>query len=495
MITSAELNHIISSFGHLMPELIVVSGIILLLLVDLIFKQSVRRFLPHLTIVVLFATAFALLQQHPNTENGAFSIFQGMLSLTLQTVFFRLIFVFAGLMCVHFINASWRFRVEQLQGSEFYVLLLSVVLGLHFMVMSVNLLMTYLSLEFVAISSYVLTFFRNDAKGKEAALKYLVYGAVSSAIMLYGISLVYGFAGGLNYSALGTMVDVPTLGMIGIFFTIAGFLFKISAVPFHFWTPDVYQGAPTPVAAFFSVAPKIGGLVVLLYFARSFISGEFPWVELLSVIAILTILVGNLVALWQHNVKRLLAYSSIGHGGFLLIALVSYLDGAQSSEAATVSLMFYSVVYLFMNFAAFMLVDILMKGTNSTSVKDYAGLGKQQPLIAILIVVVMIGLTGIPPTAGFSAKLLVLTALAGTSSFSTNLLLWILLGTALAASVLSLVYYLRIPYYMFFKDNKHQSTITVSPSTKIFVALITLPVILIFFKMDWILNILLQFKL
>jgi NADH-quinone oxidoreductase subunit N len=359
------------------------------------------------------------------------------------------------------------------------------------MAMAANLLMVYLSLELVSIASYILATFKNDKKGAEGGLKYLLFGALSSGIMLYGMSLLYGFTGTLSFVEVNFFIDLLAINqlpvLLALFLTIGGLLFKIAAVPFHIWAPDVYESSPTPVVAFFSVAPKAAGFAVLGRFLSNIHLigyGHFAAIkEILILIAILTLTIGNLSALWQRNAKRMLAYSSIAHAGFILAGLLAL------NSLGLQSVLFYLAVYLFMNFAAFLLIDAIQHHQHTEEIKQYKGLGLINPLLGIAFLVVMIALTGLPPTAGFTAKLFIFSALWQAYQSSGDTLVLLLFVVGLFNVAIALFYYLRIPFYMFFRNGKELNVINLGIYTILLLIILILPVFLFFFKAEWLMNI------
>lgn len=443
---------------------------------------------------VLLTLLFALginYKQFFQTEDTF--LFSKMLFLDAKAIFFKGLLLLAALgTVVH----AWLSRRSL--PMEFYPLFIALVLGLCFLTMSVNLLMIYLSIETVSIVSYILTAIQKDRKGTEGGLKYLLFGAASSAVMLYGMSLLYGMTGTLNIASpefsrgIAQMDEV--VAIITLLLTLSGFLFKLSVTPFHIWTPDVYEAAPSPIVAFFSTAPKIATFLLLL---RFYFVIPISLQTITAVIAMATITFGNFSALWQNNAKRLLAYSTIAHSGMMLIAL------AILSELGIKSIVFYLVVYLFTNLAAFYLIDLLersqlVKTWNPEESKliknmeDFAGLGRVYPYVGILLLVVMISLAGLPPTAGFMAKFSIFSALWESYQHSGNQALLILFVFGLLNTAVSLYFYLKIPFYMFMKTPKsieENTQIELSVQEYMFATILVAPLLLLFFKAGWLLEI------
>lgn len=484
-----SIQYSISAFG---PEIFLTILFIFLIVADLLFRKSSLNILPWLTFIGLFFVLLLSFNQmsSPLVAPNKF-LFSRLLHLNRFEVSFKILFSLCGLLAVWMMHFSKASKSEEVRG-EFYSILVALILGLHLMVMSSNLLMVYLSLEFVSIASYILTNFRFDKKSAEAGMKYVLFGAFSSGLMLYGMSLFYGLTGDLRFyepEFLNSLENVNSfILLLAAVLTVSGFLFKIAATPFHVWAPDVYQGAPTAVTAFFSIAPKAAGVVVLINFTYPFYFNHIyeqvavNWQLILGIVAIATLSIGNLAALGQNNAKRLLANSSIAHAGFILCGLIAF------SQLGVRSTIFYFAIYLFMNFAAFALVDIMSAKTGSGDVRNFKGIGVKIPFIGIIFVITMVSLTGLPPTAGFNAKLFVFSALWEAYQENGN---GILLGVfifGLINTVLALFYYLKIPYYMFFKETETEVKPGIDIQSKVFLFLLSVPLIVFFFKPDWLMN-------
>ncbi len=476
---SQSINETIRSLVFFYPEIVIVAGFLLVILADIFFTTKYVQLPFLLALLTLFVAAlisFGMLEQKP------VHLFGGMIVLDHLAVLFKIIFCFISILFVIFIRYNNQLQVNSKGTGDLFSILLAVQLGLNLMVMSQNLLMVYLSLEMVSVGSYLMVgYLSKNAKQSEAAMKYALFGAVCSAIMLYGMSLIYGFTGSLELNSsqflsfLGT-VPVHSWGLALIMILI-GVAFKLSVVPFHFWAPDVYEGAPTPVTAFLSTAPKIAGFGLLIRVLAPFqplgLSGVdnsiFSLTNLLAVMAILSMIVGNFGAIWQNNVKRMLAYSSIGHTGFMIMALFIF------SASGFKALIFYMVIYSIMNMAAFMITDEVEENTGKYNIDDYKGLGKSSGLLMIAMVIVLVSLTGLPPTAGFTAKFLVFSAGIEAYNLSGSTILMILIITAAISTVVSLFYYFRIPLNAFLRVNdKPVESFKYSPKTYISLALVLL---------------------
>jgi NADH-quinone oxidoreductase subunit N len=495
-----SLQKIVTDIHWIYPELCLLSLLIFLLLADLTGKKKASFLLPIatisgflLTIVFILAQRTSLFLEFPN---GSGLFYNSFLKLDHFACYLKCLFCLAGILAVIFTLCSSDYKREE--KGEFYYLLVSVVLGLQLLVMANNLLMVFISLEIISIGSYILTIFNFDKKGTESAIKYILFGAFCTGIMLFGISLLYGIYGNFDFPTLLSVSTLPKEGTIvlvaALFMTLTGLFFKISAFPFHVWTPDIYQGAPSPVVAFFSVAPKAGALAVLfkILFPLLLINSEVSGILtlLLSGIAIVTMTIGNFSALVQKNLRRMLAYSTIGHAGFLLMTVVCVKD------LAVTALLFYLTVYLFMNFTAFVLVDVFAGKAGSVDVNNFKGLGLKMPFLGGIFVLTMIALTGLPPTAGFYAKLFVFSALWETYQVTGNQLFLVLLFFGLINTILSLFYYLRIPYFIYFKKDESGTILTSEPLlVYVFIILISLPLLILFFNPNWVLTVIGYIKL
>jgi len=402
-----------------LPETLLAAAVLAVLLVDLLPRAG--RTKGGLTLVVALAglaAAGAACVRLGGHEPVA--LFSGMVALDPLAVFFKGFTVVAAILGVLFAAASD--EIDSRRFGEFLAMLLSLALGMMLLASANNLLMIYLSLEFVSLASYVLSGWRRrHLPGSEAALKYVIYGAAASGVMLYGFSLLYGLTGTLELTALKLRITeaVAAGGLavraglaVAVVFALVGFAYKVAAVPCHFWCPDVYEGAPTPFTAFLSVGPKAAGFAVLLRFLHvAFgdpgLSGGsvFPWVLVLGAVSVATMTLANLVALVQTNVKRLLAWSSVAHAGYLLLGVV-----AANGEGIRAVLL-YLCFYLLMNLGAFLAVIAVRDRTGSEDVSAYRGLASRAPALAVLFTVFLFSLVGVPPLAGFIGKFYIFAAL------------------------------------------------------------------------------------
>ena len=455
-----------ATLPQLKPELCLVAGVLAVLLGELFLSEREKPALGWAA--AAFALLAGILACHTPPASAAVST---MLFPDRMGAYLKALFAFSTFFLI---LLTLRSREAKLMpAGEFHAFLLAAALGCCLLATSRNLLMLYLSMEIVSYSSYLLAgFLRRDLRSNEAALKYVLYGAVASGCMLFGISTLYGMTGSLDLAALGSALGegrpaaalaVP-FGMIAV-----GFGFKISAAPFHQWAPDVYEGAPTPVTAFLSVAPKIAGMAALgrvAYLglaavpaagygaAGGVLALALSWPAALGVLSALTMTVGNLCALFQTNVKRMLAYSSIAHAGYMLMALAA----AGASGEGLQAVLFYAAVYAVMNLGAFGVVMAFSQVTGSEDLKAWRGLGWRHPVLGACMVVFLMSLTGVPPFAGFIGKFYLFkaalmaaagsVALPGGQEASTRWLYGLVL-LGLLNSVVSLYYYIAIPKALF----------------------------------------------
>ena len=342
------------------------------------------------------------------------------------------------------------FSADTFRRFEMPVLMVYAATGLSVMASSQDLMTVYLGIELSSLSAYVLAALRRDnLRASEAGLKYFVLGALSSGILLYGMSLVYGYAGGTSFEAVAAgIAGEPSFGLIiGLVFLMAGLAFKISAAPFHMWTPDVYQGAPTPVTAFLATASKMGAFaLVIRVMLEPFADITDSWRQIVILLAVVSMVWGSLAAIWQSNIKRLMAYSSIGHMGFALVGV------AAGSEAGVAGCLVYLATYVVMNLGAFALILSMKRGGEPVeAISDLAGLSRERLPMALALLVIFFSMAGIPPLAGFFGKFLVFTA-AVEAGF------WWLAVIGLLTSVISAFYYIRIIKVAFFDDLPEEGT-------------------------------------
>ncbi len=436
--------------GTILPEGIVVITLLVVLLGDLIVGRSSTKWTPYAAIVGLFGAIVALYTQWDSTNTIGFL---GGFNADALSVVFRGIIALCAIVTI-LMSVAYIEQTGTPLG-EFICILLTATLGAMFLSGADELVMIFVSLETLSISSYLLTgYTKRDPRSNEAALKYLLIGAASSAVFLYGISLLYGLSGGetrltaiASSMANGSSGGVSLALVIALVFAIAGISFKISAVPFHQWTPDVYEGSPTPVVAFLSVGSKAAGFALairLLVTAFPLVSEQ--WHFVFTALAVLSMVLGNVVALAQTSMKRLLAYSSIGQAGFVMIGLLA------NTEAGYASMIFYLLVYLFMNLGGFTCVILFSLRTGTDQISEYAGLYQKDPLLTLGLSLCLLSLGGIPPLAGFFGKIYLFWA-----GWQAGLYWLVLLG--LITSVASIYYYIRVVKMMVVKEPQEMSDV------------------------------------
>jgi NAD(P)H-quinone oxidoreductase subunit 2 len=444
-----DFNNLVAQLnvGAILPEGIVVVTLLTVLIGDLIFGRSAARNLSYLAIAGLVLAIGALVLQWGNSNPIAFI---GAFNNDPLSVVFRGIIVLSAAVTIA-ISVTY---IEQTGTAlaEFVMILLAATLGGMLLSGANELVTIFVSLETLSISSYLMTgYMKRDPRSNEASLKYLLIGASSSAIFLYGTSLLYGLSGGetkLDAIAAGIASNHGNLSLgliVSLVFAIAGIAFKISAVPFHQWTPDVYEGSPTPVVAFLSVGSKAAGFALamrLLLTAYPQVSGE--WHFVFTALAILSLVLGNIVALAQTSMKRMLAYSSIAQAGFLMIGMII------STDIGYASMVFYLFVYLFMNLGAFACVILFSLRTGTDRISDYAGLYHKDPFLTLALSICLLSLGGIPPLAGFFGKIYLFWAAWKAGAYGLVLL-------ALVASVVSIYYYIRVVKMMVVKEPHEMS--------------------------------------
>jgi NADH-quinone oxidoreductase subunit N len=440
------MDEVLRSLNRSGPELILTAALLLVVLVDasgIAARNAMNRFLTALGLLSALFACPALAR-----PEAAGPIYSGMLFVDPLGVFFKVLLIAASLLLL----LSFTFRNSRellgLGQGEFYALLLALTLSNLLFAAANDIVMLYLALEMVSVTSYVMVaYLKGDRMSNEASLKYILFGAVSTGAMLYGLSLLYGLTGTTEFPAirealLTGLTDQNRLAAYAVALLVfAGFAFKTALVPAHFWCPDVYQGAPTPVTALLSVAPKAAGFAVLLRFFFGSLSssvggplelvGTLDWPAMLMVVSILTMTVGNVAALTQTNMKRLLAYSSIAHAGFILMGVVAL------SETGARGMMVYLLAYLFMNLGAFLVVTLVHRQDGTFDLRDYAGMVRRAPLLTLAMAVFVLSLVGIPPLVGYLGKLYVFAAAVESG-------LYVLAVAGALNAALGAYYYFRI---------------------------------------------------
>jgi len=455
----------LQSLSFYYPELILIGVILAAIIYDLTIHKSKSGNVGWVLVAGLVVVAGAIYFQ----EQRVTTLFTDSIVLDPFASFFKLIVILATIFVS--IVSLQSGELKEYRKGEYFTLLGIIVFGLFLMVSTVDLIMVYLSIEIVSIMSFVLAgYLKQNTRSNEAGLKYVVYGAFSSGIMLFGLSYIYGLTGSTNYfliqQAIATMdASANTALFMAMIMVLAGFGYKISSVPFHFWTPDVYEGAPTTITAYLSIAPKAGAFAMMIrFFNQVFADGgamggldasslaSLPWANVMGLLAVITMTLGNVVAIQQNNIKRMLAYSSIAHAGYMLLAM------PVMSGDSVYAIMIYMVMYLFMNLGAFFVVITVKNKTGGETFDDYKGLGWEMPLIGIVMTIFMVSLTGLPPSAGFIGKFYIFASLIkGGSQFY-----WLVVVGGIN-SVISLYYYFRVVKVMFL-EGERKDTILQPPT-------------------------------
>ena len=471
----------LESLLFFLPELVLTATVFLLIVVRVVTKDPKSDAFPFLSVVGISA---AILLSCYMPAGKSLSIFEGMIAYDAFAVFFKVITALASIIVI-FMALDSR-EMEGRPQVEFYVFLLASLIGMFLLAASTDIVMLYLSFELVSIPSYLMAgYIKGKVQSTEAAMKYVVYGGTASAVMIYGFSLLFGLTGATHIVEIGKALvggNAPVLPVIlACVMITAGFGYKIAAVPFHMWSPDVYEGAPTPATAFFSVAPKAAGFAVLIRFFYSVFAVPDPssaglwklstavdWTLMFAVLSAITMTVGNLIAVKQENVKRLLAYSSIAHAGYMLMGFVLL------NSKGLLAVLFYAVIYLFMNIGAFYVVLLVGNASNGEDISDFKGLGSRAPFIAVSMAIFLFALTGIPPFSGFIGKFYLFKE-------AINQQLYWLVVVAALNSVVGLYYYARIVKSMFFDDPKDDTAVemAVSMVPRALIALMAAPTLLL----------------
>lgn len=431
------------------PELIMTGFGLLVLLVDVFSRKGGKK--DYLGVFSLIGVILAFFYTLPQIGTATYG-FGNMFASDGYALFFKVVFL---IICFLTILISIGFtRREGIESGEYYALVLFATLGMMLMAAGTHLITIFLGLETMSISIYVLAgMLREDRRSVESALKYFLLGAFATGFLLYGIALIYGVTGSLTLKEIASYIasnkDLlrnPMLLMSVAFLTI-GFGFKIASVPFHMWTPDVYEGAPTSVTAFMATGVKAAAFAALVRVFFSALPSLLPdWTAIMWLIAVATMTVGNVVAIAQTNIKRMLAYSSIAHAGYLLIAVVA------ANESGVSGVLFYLMTYAFMNIGAFTCVILLgKKGEENTLINDYSGIGFKYPVLAASMTLFLLSMAGIPPLGGFMAKFYVFSAAVKSKMY------WLVVIGVLNSAV-SVYYYLRVTVVMYFREADREIT-------------------------------------
>jgi len=469
------------------PEIALAITAVLVIMLDLFVRQSVRKYvLPGVSLAgLIVACVFAVIMWGDNNP----ALFNNMLAADNFAMFFKLLFAGTAFLVI-LASADYASKFERFQG-EYYALILLSTLGMTLMAAATDLISLYVSLELTSISLYVLVGFLKDRKSTESALKYLLLGAIASAVLLYGMTLIFGTTG--QTQLIYIVQSITSMGnntpaanpavFMGIVLLIAGFGFKIAAVPFQMWVPDVYEGAPTTITAFLSVGSKAAGFAIIMrVFLTSFSaypSMSHDWGIIFAALAVVSMIVGNIAAIPQTNIKRMLGYSSIAQAGYLMVGLAAagVFTGLESSMPsgeimAQKGVLFFLVSYALTNLGAFIAIIAISNKTNSDNIADFAGMGRRAPVLALALTLCLISLIGMPPAAGFMAKFYIFSLAV------KNGLLWLVIIAAIN-SVISAYYYLRVVKVMWFSEAASPEKVPSSIAPKVALALCCLGVLLL----------------
>lgn len=465
-----------SALIYLLPQGILASGAFIVLIMGMIMRRKPRlQPLVVTGIVLLLASLITTLLQWPEASRALFhgAIVHGAYE-SFGTVLADAGCILALLIALH--NQSLR---ASRHPAEFVALVMFTALGAHLLLMSTHFIMIVLSLEILSISAYVLTGFSRTRQSAEGSMKYFLFGSVATAVMIYGFSILYGLSGTLDFTspAFADLIgNQSALVLVGGLLVMSGYLFKIAAGPMHLWAPDVYEAAPVPVVALFATVPKlagIGALAKLVIALNLFGQANHDWQLIIAALALVSMIIGNFGALRQVNSLRMMAYSSIAQTGFLLAGIAAF------SLAGIHFTLFYLTVYLVMNFLVFAMLQ-RFENESLKKIPDFSGIGKKRVIESVMITVGLVSLAGLPPTAGFTAKLLIFTGVWEAFQATGKSLLLILLMAGLLNTVVSLFYYLKIPYFAFLKAGSQE----LSPKKSLFLNflsfLLVLAVLLLF---------------
>ena len=461
----------LNNLNILLPEIFLTLSIFSILMIGVFIKESFNLIFNLSSAIILFTIAIIL-----NSSNETEKIFLDSFTRDSFSNFFKILILTASLFVL---NTSKVFIIDnKLAKFEYPIIILLSILGMFFMVSSNDIILFYLGLELQSLSLYILASIdRDNLRSSESGIKYFVLSALSSGLLLYGCSLLYGFTGSTNFDLIADQLIKDNTGAVfAMVFVLVGLAFKVSAVPFHMWTPDVYEGAPTSITSYFAVVPKVAGLAVLIKFMFIPFSNILSeWQLIIIFISIASMILGAVAAIVQKNIKRLLAYSSIGHVGYALAGVATgVISGYESS-------IIYISIYIVMNIGAFSCLYLLKKdGEYRENISDLSGLSKKQPLLAISFLVILFSLAGIPPLAGFFAKFYVFTAVIEQKMYALAII-------GLLTTVISAFYYLRIIKIIYFDDNAISFDPVKNSFTKLSV-LISCAILITFFLYPAILN-------
>ncbi|WP_176084076.1 NADH-quinone oxidoreductase subunit NuoN [Martelella sp. HB161492] len=436
---------LIQSLKLIMPELILAIGAMVLLMIGVFAGRKSGPTINALSVaLIIVAAGWVIGQTKVMLGDGPVEAFSGSLSFSAFTSFMKVLALIATALAL--VMSVGHEEPDYQDRFEYPVLMLLSSVGMMLLISANDLLAFYMGLELMSFPLYIIAAINRDSlRSTEAGLKYFVLGSLASGMLLYGMSLIYGFTGNIGFSGIASQLDngAMNLGFIfGMVFVLAGISFKISAVPFHMWTPDVYEGAPTPVTAFFASAPKVAAMAIIIrILVDAFAPAFFEWRQIIIFISLCSMLLGAFAAIGQRNIKRMMAYSSITHMGYALLGL------AGGSELGVRSVVLYMAIYIFMTLGTFAIIMAmrLKEGGNVENIDDLAGLASTKPVMAVVLTTLMFSLAGIPPLAGFFAKYFVFLA-----AMEAQLYVFAIIG--ILASVVAAFYYLRVVKVMWFDE-------------------------------------------
>jgi NADH-quinone oxidoreductase subunit N len=460
------------NLGLFTPELSLAVFAVIVILLDLVIQR--KGWLVVISIVgIVVSAGFTLAMWGGSSQ----AIFNNMLAVDNFALFFKLLFLGIAILVI-LSSVDYVSKFARFQG-EYYALVLISTLGMMLMAATAELISIYIALELTSISLYVLVGFLKDSKSSEASLKYMLLGAVASAVLLYGMALVFGFTGKTQLSEIAQVIQTTSFSpalILGIVLMIAGFGFKIAAIPFHMWVPDVYEGAPTPITAYLSVASKAAGFAIIL---RVFYSAfglpawlSLDWGVTIAVLAAIGMTVGNVAAIPQTNIKRMLGYSSIAQAGYLMVGLATVGFSPAADILGRSGVLFFLASYALTNLGAFIAIIAISNKIGSDQIQDFSGMFKRAPLLALALTLCLISLIGMPPAAGFMAKFYIFSAAVQHN------LLWLVV-IAVINSVISAYYYLRVVKVMWFGEPSSTEKVPSSGALRVALALSCLGVLLL----------------
>jgi len=455
----------------LLPEIFLALSIFSILLIGVFIKKSFNLIFNLTSLIILITIAMIL-----NSSNNVEKIFLESFMKDGFSNFFKILILVSSLFVL---NASKNFIIDNnLAKFEYPIIVLLSILGMFFMVSSNDIILFYLGLELQSLSLYILAAIdRDNLRSSESGIKYFILSALSSGLLLYGCSLLYGFTGSTNFDLISDKLTKENTGAVfAMVFILVGLAFKVSAVPFHMWTPDVYEGAPTSITSYFAVVPKVAGIAVLIKFMLiPFANILTEWQTIMIFISIASMILGAVAAIGQKNIKRLLAYSSIGHVGYALAGIAT---GATSGYESTI---LYISIYVVMNIGAFACLYLLKKdGEYKENISDLSGISKKQPILAISFLIILFSLAGIPPLGGFFAKFYVFSAVLEQKMYALAII-------GLLTTVISAFYYLKIIKTIYFDDSKITFDVTKNKIAQ-FSIFISCSILITFFLYPSILN-------